>query len=265
MPPVRQIKVRTPQQVQIDRLRMVKMMRRGMTPRQISEVLQVGEGTIYNDWKIVLKDLDEVRSKETDQLVSLKLEELAEVKTEAWNEWERSKRNYHKHQREGTDIPVSVECPHCKGTGHKPNHSGSMQTSKNLPPCTHCQGKGHKVRPQKVTKTQAGRLGDSKYLRIILDCIEAERELQSLNPAKRIEGNVNVIQWEMLAQGIPLDDQVEDKVEVAIQRALNYTDQLAQKKAEGQTAREGMQELIIPSDYEPHTTYQEGQEQGGED
>jgi hypothetical protein len=170
------------------RLELPKLMRRGWTQTMIAEKFGVSSQQIACDWKIVVKDLNREATAEVREHVALKLQEYAEVKREMWEAWEKSKQN----QEERLEEDVSSE----RG-GHT-----------------------------KTALKEKGSCGDAKYMNIILECLKAERELQGLNPAKEIKGNITTtsINWEVIAQGIPVDGPVPDEIEAEIRKQLGYTD-----------------------------------------
>jgi hypothetical protein len=183
----------------------------------IADHFGVSNEQIEVDYKAVLKDCTKHRDRVTKVLIARKLEEYAEVKREAWEQWERSKGPCESIRVESTTQPI--KCDDCGGTGK----IGLVKKNR----CLGCKGTGKIEAPVKTTHTTIGRLGDSNYLRVIIDCLKAERDLMGLNPSlkmkvkgeHRIDGNIS---WDMIMQGIP-DGPVPDVVENALHQASQLT------------------------------------------
>lgn len=146
---------RTPEQRELDLARMVKLLRRGLSKTQIAEQLGVSRGQIVYDWKQVLARLQADRDKDAKATVAAKLEEYREVKAEAWAAWERSKED--KERRTAETVTET------SGGGEPPGQSRT-----------------------KAVKQIEGRLPDHDYLNTVLKCLEAERELEGLDPPKKL-------------------------------------------------------------------------------
>lgn len=174
---------RSPTQRELDRAELVKMVRRGWTQAAIAQRLGVTPKQVQVDWQIVVKEMRESRDEDALVHIAIKLEEYAEIKREAWEAWEASKEARQK---------IMLE-----RYGKKPSKNGK---------------KGDKG-GMKITKTKEGRLPGSEYMRIILDCIKAERELMALDPTKetRITGTIS---WDAFAQEVASDTQdvIENKL-----------------------------------------------------
>lgn len=179
----------------IDRKEMVRLMMKGWTQRMIAEQLGVSQGQISFDFRMVLKEINQHTTADAKEWVSLKLEEYAEIKREAWAEWERSKKDLERITNEsfGSD----------KGDGWK------------------------------EAKVREGRLAANGYLSTVLECLKAERDLLGLNPAKElsVKGQMvtSTVDWKVLAGGIPDDGEVSGEVEREIQRAIEAGPQLIYK------------------------------------
>lgn len=156
----------------------------------IAEKFKVSPAQISCDWKIIVKQLREEATGEIKELIALKLEEYAEVKREMWEAWEKSKAN----QEERVEEDIAN------------NRGGQTKTS----------------------VKERGSCGDPKFIAIIMECLKQESNLQALNPAKEIRGSLTTsINWDVLAQGIPLDGPVPDEVEAEIRKALGYSPEAA--------------------------------------
>jgi transposase-like protein len=177
---------RKPIQRLTDKAEMVKLLRRGWTKTAIAEKLGVHRTQVVHDWKQILEDLVETRDQEVNQLVVLKLEELGEVKREAWDAWERSKLDREKTVREDWE-----------------SDSGSGST--------------------KEIKTREGQVGEARYLDTVLKCIAAERELLGLNPKKSMEITGTVINWDSLVSTVQVSVEtgtVPDLIEEQIRQLM---------------------------------------------
>lgn len=124
--------VRTKHQREVNRTDMVAMMRRGATQGEIAEQFGVCRQQISADWKNVVADLHEARREDTEYLLTKKLMELAEVKGEAWQQWDAGKQ-----------------------------------------PTTDAEGNERPGKP------------DDKWLRIVLQCIESECDLEGVAMPKQ--------------------------------------------------------------------------------
>ncbi len=187
--PVAPYKRSNPQR-QLDRIEMVKLMRRGWTQVQIAEKMGLSVTTITHDWKVVIREVAETRNKCVEELVAMKLEEYAEIKREAWKQWEESKKDY---QRRVLETYTKAD--------------GTMT--------------------MKESETLQGQCGDSSYLSIILQCVNAERELLGINPVKEIKGSMTTtLNWDVLLRGLPpgpVPDVIEAEIEKVVREGIGYT------------------------------------------
>jgi hypothetical protein len=75
------------------------------------------------------------------------------------------------------------------------------------------------------TKTREGRIPANEYLRTVLNCLQAERELLGLDAVKevKVQGRYVTAQlnWADLAQQVPDTGPVPDLIEQSVQRALD--------------------------------------------
>lgn len=138
---------RTKAQRDLDIQEMVKLIRRGHTQREIAAKLGLARSQIAYDWKKVLVEVNADRPKD----VGVILAQYRELKAEAWEAWERSKKD---RERETTEAQ--------SGTG-----SSKPKT--------------------KATKSKEGRLPEAEYLKVVVKCLEAERTLENLDPAKSVK------------------------------------------------------------------------------
>lgn len=190
---------RTPQAIKLDRAETVKLLRRGWTQTAIAEKLGVHQTQISYDWKMILKEVNEARDKDLEELITVKLEEYGEIKREAWAAWERSKK-----ERNKTVLETSTSSGKGRSSGDESDDDDN----------------GGSERSREIFTRETG-TWSSEYLKTILTCLAAERELLGLNPAKKFEGKMvataTTVDFEKLAKaippdGIPLPDDVENKI-----------------------------------------------------
>jgi hypothetical protein len=227
----------------LDMVQMVKLLKRGWTKRDIADYFGVTVTTIDKDWKLILTQLKEDRADEAQSLLEIKLAEYSEIKREAWAAWEESKRDAVKVTRETYTLPPKR--PRLTDTRQQRETVDGITGYRNGPsllPGEQPEGQADPLtatgdadsKPQgaprrrgKVSKTREGRVGDPSHLKTILTCLEAERVLLALDPKRDVNINANVVNWDVLAGGIP-DGPVPDVIEREIQRAaLGYLDTTA--------------------------------------
>ena len=191
---------RTKMHMEVDRSEMVRLMRRGWTKQMMSERFGVTIQQVHSDYKVVMGRLgSEVPVEERKMMVSAKLEELAEVKREAWAAWSES---WKEHKRRMVERGLRSAAP--KGV--------NQESLRELFPAARMK------RIKEVDNYEPGCPG-VQYLRIIVECIRAEREMMGLDALKtvRVEGTMS---WDMLVQGAP-DGPVPDVVEEEIRKLLD--------------------------------------------
>jgi RecJ-like exonuclease len=197
----------------IDLAQLPRLIRRGWTKQMIAEKFKLSTAQVQIDVQLVLQELRVARDKDMEALVMAKMEELAEVKREAWLMWEATKKPVKKKVVEQTSDPNAL-CPMCSGTGA--NQSGAE--------CFNCAGtgtRGNKIKRVKEVKDQRGHV---EYLQIILKCIEMECKLQALFPMKGVSvsltGSATTINWDLLAKSVPDNGEVPDDIEAELERAV---------------------------------------------
>jgi hypothetical protein len=84
---------RTPAQRILDRQEIAKLLRRGWTQQEIGDKLGIHRTMVQHDWKIVVRELVTAQTRDAEHLVAIKLAEIREVKKEAYEAWERSKKD----------------------------------------------------------------------------------------------------------------------------------------------------------------------------
>jgi transcriptional regulator with XRE-family HTH domain len=179
---------RTPAQRVADRAETLSLLRRGWTQTDIAAKLGVSQSQVSYDWHMVARRMARDMEEDAKHLVLLKLEEYGEIKREAWKAWEDSKREQVTLTTEETSTPAS---PGRRGT----------------------------IRRRETSVLTPGMAGVG-YLRLVLQCLEAERNLLGLDQAKKVQmGGRVTLNWDILSQGIP-EDGVPDEVEAEIARAM---------------------------------------------
>lgn len=167
----------------------------GYLPYQVAAELGVTFTTVSADFAVITRELRQSRNESLQSYIDQKLLEYSAIKKEAWAAWHRSKEDG---ERETKEMIEEHNCPICVGTG-------SVESRGEARPCRNCGGAGIKGGVVKLIMMREGRCGDSSYLKTILDCIKAERELLGLDPEKKVKmtGTVAVIDWNELTNGAP--------------------------------------------------------------
>jgi predicted transcriptional regulator len=195
-----------------------RLMRRGYTQTVIAEELGISQAQVSLDWKQLRLELREHRGKtDVEAEVDSRLEQLAEVKMEAWRAWEKSKEDAM--SRELEEFPVRT-CIKCEGKGQVK----VVGPSKKMQPCLRCHGKGETGGPGKTLTTTEGRIPGHQFLQTIIACLKEEAELLMLYPEKtlKLKGGLNntnaFVDWtgmmQMLEGGVP--DVVEARIAAAL-------------------------------------------------
>ncbi len=235
--------IRTNVKRTLDRCIVAQLMRRGYSVFDVATKLNVTVETAHLEWSIVLKEFYEKRDEDTELAIQLILQQYAEIKREAWDAWEKSKldsrrvvedegmRRYEDEMdfsesnvmtRSNSIMGMSERIDKGRGGGKakgpiKKTIGKVIKGSKT--------GKSKSITPSKRMEllnrstTTEGKNGDARYLKIILDCLHAERELRGVNPVKKMEFSGNIINWDLLASGIP-DGPIPDVIEEEIAKAL---------------------------------------------
>lgn len=177
---------RTDAQREVDKLSIMRMIKRGMTQAEIAEEIGVHRTQVTYDLRIIFGELAEHRHKITEEIVAARELQYSELLKEAWNAWDRSK------EPAVTEVDESTDT---KG--------------------------GHKDKTQRTTKYQ---VGDPKFLQIIAQCYDKLNQIQGLYPTREmsIKGTVTTteatVNWDVLA-GIT-DGRVPDEVEEQIRKVV---------------------------------------------
>lgn len=205
---------RSPMQLKQDREEMVRLMRRGWSQSQIAEKLGVSAGQVHYDYKLVVKQITERTKEEAEVVVAMKIERLREISREAWVEWERSKCD--KERRKEDRYPVKAK--EDEGEGKKAPRKGRKKNAPN-PDGASVEGRlAGELRKVKETFEVEGRLGDTRYLDIILRCLVEEAKLEGIYPDKTtvVQGQAT-LSWDQLfgrepGRVNPIEAQILDLV-----------------------------------------------------
>lgn len=185
--------------------RVAKLDRRGYTQVEIAKDVKLSQAMV----SIYLRNLrqryfDSV-TKDRTEMVGEKLEQYREVRREAWDAWERSKKNkgkvvkeMAKARRNDDENEQEEESAYRNVKKRKRKTLASIEARMEL---------------VKEIMTREGRLPASEYLRIILDTYEAERQLLGLDEAVKIDLNAQVIDWAQVAEESARADPLTARIE----------------------------------------------------
>lgn len=104
-----------------------------------------------------------------EELIAEKLEQYREVRAEAWAEWERSKENAERVVTETAPVPVK------KDDNGKKRPKALNNRERQI------DGWKEEMRKVKEAVTTEGRLGNPAYLTIVLETLDAERQLLGID------------------------------------------------------------------------------------
>jgi hypothetical protein len=190
---------RTPMQKEIDRTELARLLRRGYSLAEAAKQLGLNAGIVERDWIRMLKDLRNRRANDAQEKVDVILEEYAEIKKEAWDAWDKSKKPFQKVMKEQTT----------SGKKHlSVDSDGDEIVDKNNPDTM-----------ERVQTTVEWQCGDPRFLQVVANCLEAERELQGLNPPKQVGVRAAIISWDDIQQGLDMTGDVQDVIEGKIVEA----------------------------------------------
>jgi hypothetical protein len=131
------------------RQRIADLRLQGHTIAQIVKATRLSESTVHRELRALA---DEWRESAADSINEHRVRELARleiIERDAWAEWDRSRKNYAKEVTE-----------RLKGAGEK----GDFETG-----------------PKVVRRETGGRIGEAKFLQIILNAQDARRKLLGLD------------------------------------------------------------------------------------
>lgn len=152
---------------------------RGWSQNKIAKKLGVSQPQVCQDIKTIRERYKQEQMEHRAVYVREKINQLRVVMDEAWEAWERSKRDaLKKVEEEGT-------------TG---------------------EGGYSKTRKEKARKDPA-----NEYLKTIVECLKQERELLGLDEPTKVDANLNVINWDALAKEVDTaPDVIEVKLKEAL-------------------------------------------------
>ena len=156
---------RSDAEIQLGRVTIAQMKRRGYTNHEIAEKLGVHPNTVSHDWKIILKEAHEERSQQTDLFIEESCQQIDEIIRAAWRAAEMAEREYVKETEEDYT------------NGQTSSHKSVRVVEHRLPPAA--------------------------YYQVILDCIKEKNALKGLYPKKELEitGHQSLT-WEIFSGSI---------------------------------------------------------------
>lgn len=187
---------RTKAQRDLDRAEMVRLLRRGWSRLRIAEHMGLSEGTISSEWRIILKQVVKNRDVEVAEKVALLLEEYDEVKREAWEAWEESKK-----ERKKVVVEEFAMLSKRPGSSEEDEDEGNPT------------GSGFGRKSVRTTTTKEKRLPGNEYLKTILACLDSMAELQGLIPEKRV-AVVGSVDWDAFIKEV--GDEPPDVIEAKL-------------------------------------------------
>jgi predicted transcriptional regulator len=164
---------RTPLKRERDLLAIARLSRRGFNLQEMADELGISPGTVSADLVRLRQRYKKDADEEHRVLIAEKRAQYREVRKEAWEQWERSKEDA---RRKVVETAVNPD-----GT---PGRTRTILTTE-------------------------GRLADTAYLRTIIETLRDESALDGLNAPKKVDANVNVMNWDALFVQVE-DGQVDD-------------------------------------------------------
>lgn len=212
---------------------------------EIAKKTGVSQPSISADLAIIHEAYEKLKLPGRNELLTQRLHQLLDVKNLAWRSYEKSLKPSNKRVvEESPEVP----CMRCEAAGVLVDDKGECKT------CPTCRGRKIVGGIEKITKTTEGQCGDPRFLKIIEDCIKAERELLGLDADKRVKigvnGQVDVVNWDTILGTIPtgpIPDVVEQQIEQAA-KPIEYVEQ----------GMNGYRILVEKVKEEPPDTYTNG-------
>lgn len=192
----------------------------------MAEKLNRSQGQISKDLKIIRKRYNDSIVGSRAELVAEKKAQYRDILQEAWNEWEKSKQDA---QRKVEELIK----PFKKRGEEDDDESTPLELSD--------EDRDHLIKVKEIITTE-GRIAEVAFLKIIADCLKAERDLGGLDEPKKVDSNstVNQFHWDLLQQ-VPL---AADSVNARIQAILDTsTPAISQQYPEQQPLPNGIVEL----------------------
>lgn len=184
---------------------------RGYSQEQIGARLGMSKPTVNWHLKKIRARYRETQVEETRASIYCKLLQYRELRREAWEAWERSKEDSCRTITERT-APLVVGRPAEEQDGK------GQKRSRKRPEGSAANGSADGLRMSRVATVVEGRLPATEYLKIVADCLKAERELLGLDAPKRSQVAVHTLDWAALVEIAEATDSVEDRIEAALER-----------------------------------------------
>lgn len=178
-----------------------KLSRRGYSSYKIAERLGVSQAQVAYDLKIVRERYKEAGIRDRVEQIEEMAQAYHDAMLQLWQAWERSMEDAKKLVEEkGLAAVAEEEEPKLKEHARLPSPKYTMQKIKEV-------------------LTTTGRLPSAEYMRLILECRKALRELYGLDAPKQLTlGLAEKIPWEMLHD--EAEAEVLDTVEAKITEGL---------------------------------------------
>ncbi len=185
---------------------------------QVEIALRVGvcSSTVALYQRKATQRLREVTVGERQDAVNEKLALLAEVRREAYEAWQASKREGYTRTYEECE---EVVCKFCGGTGN----SKVLDMEGSPKRCGACGGKGLRREPSRMVEEIRSPEPNNAFLKTILDTIKQEADLLGLEAPKEVktEGVTHHFDWNVLFTR----QQAPDPLEARILREVEGTEQ----------------------------------------
>lgn len=143
------------------RNQIVELYIQGKYQSEIGEMLSLSQPQISYDLKLIQKEWAKKTTFNLDEYKKKELARIDLIEREAWIEWDRSKKE--------------IESRTTKAMGVKKDKKGKLSSSA----------------IDNTNKTQ-GRIGDSKFLEVVLKCIERRCKLLGIDAPAKVEGLENL-------------------------------------------------------------------------
>lgn len=154
--------------------------RKGYSQNEIARIVGVSQPQICQDLKEIRRHYAEEHAQEMAWKIQEKVRQYREIQREAWEAWELSKQVKERvtEAEEREDMPPVSS----KANGANGRRGSTPQRLKQR----------IKTRKEKVRE---GRLPASEYLRMIMECLQAERELLGLDAPERVDVRQVNVDW----------------------------------------------------------------------
>ncbi len=192
---------RTMHQRKLDRIMMVKMLCQGASLVQVAQVQGISPAAAKGDFDAAVRELvSTMHNIDLDSMRKLALAQYAEMKVQAWDAFQRCQLERVKRETEERLRQVAEK-------------EASLDPSRKLFPTFKMVKVGKK-------ETREKRVEGEGFLKIIADCLKAERELMGLDAPKQVNVTGQMaVTWDQVVQGLP-QGCVTDEVEAEIAQVL---------------------------------------------